>query len=95
MTRTQRGGSIRRFQPDYIPSDMSKVYRHQGGTLMRFQPYRAIGGGLTEMLAPFTPGGAVKRIKKGAKRKLANSVVDAVTTALNKRAKKKVNDLFS
>ena len=53
-----------------------------------------IGGGLA--LKQFTPSGMQKAVKKKrAKRKLANAVVDAVMTTLNKKAKKKIDDLFS
>ena len=83
------GGSLARFQPT--------PYVGVGGSLTRFTPYTGVGGGLAlpERLKPFTPGGLQKTIKKRAKRKLANAVVDAVMTTLNKKAKKTIDNLFS
>ena len=48
--------------------------------------------GAPRVLHTWRPG---EGYKKRAKRKLANAVVDAVTTTLNKKAKKKIDDLFS
>lgn len=89
--RLQRGGSLRRFVPTHVPPNVSKRYFYLGGSLARFRPtpYTGIGGGLAlpESLQQFTPAGIQKTIKKRAN---ANAVVDAVTTTLNKRAKKKI-----
>ena len=97
--RLQREGSIRRLVPTHVPPTVSKRYLHLGGSLARFRPtpYVGVGGGLAlpERLKPFTSSGLQNTIKKRAKRKLANAVVDAVTTTLNKKAKKKIDDLFS
>ena len=97
--RLQRGGSLRHFVPTHVPPTVSKRVLHSGGSLARFRPtpYVGVGGGLAlpEALNAFTPSGLQKTIKKRAKRKLANAVVDAVTTTLNKKAKKKIDDLFS
>lgn len=97
--RLQRGGSLRRFVPTHVPPTVSKQVLHSGGSLARFRPtpHVGVGGGLAlpERLNTSTPSGLQKTIKKRAKRKLANAVVDAVTTTLNKKAKKKIDDLFS